>query len=74
MVFVKDYVEELFSSGKSGNEIANDMSISVSMVSSYRRQHYNPSLTVAKTVYEQTKVVLHPFSEESLQFELSKRK
>lgn len=56
----------------SSYEIADFLGVSVSMVSSYKLHSYNPSLTVAKTVYEKSGIVLHPFAELSLKKELEK--
>ena len=71
MRFVKQYILEQLEIYES-KELAPRLGVSISMLSSYKCQGYNPSLTVAKTVYTLDKVVLHPFSEESLQFELEK--
>jgi hypothetical protein len=71
--FIKEYIEEKLLTIDS-KDLAPILKVSVSMLSSYKTQGYRPSLTVAKTVYTLDKVVLHPFSEESLQFEISKGK
>ena len=72
MVTVQEYVskqlEELTSV-----ELKRKMGVSLSMLSAYKKS-YNPSLDVAKRVYKQDNVVLHPFSEESLKFELKENK
>lgn len=74
MKTIQELVKELVDSGETSNEIASYLSISVSMVSAYKKQSYNPSITVAKTVYTKSQIVLHPFSEESLQLEIAKDK
>jgi len=68
---IKDYIEEQLLTYES-KDLAPRLKVSISMLSSYKRQGYNPSITVAKTVYTLDKVVLHPFSEESLKYELEK--
>lgn len=71
MRFIKEYILEQLETFDS-KELANRLKVSVAMLSNYKHQGYNPSITVAKTVYTLDKVVLHPFSEESLQFEIGK--
>ena len=67
MVTVQGYVlEQLVELDSQG--LANKMGVSLSMLSAYKKS-YKPSLEVAKKVYLADKVILHPFSEESLKFE-----
>lgn len=72
MVTIQEYVakqlEELTSI-----ELKDKLGVSLSMISSYKKS-YNPSLEVAKRVYKQDNIILHPFAEESLKYELSKEK
>ena len=70
VLHIKDYVEELTTNGMKSSEIAKFLSVSTPMVSSYRNHKWNASLEVAKKVYVETGRVLHPFSEESLKFEI----
>ena len=70
MMFIKDLIEGMIEEGKNSYEVAEFLQVSVSMVSSYKLHKYNPSLTVAKTVYSKTEIVLHPFAEQSLKFEI----
>jgi len=72
--FIKQYIENKFDEGLIGTEIAEQLGVSVSMISSYRNHKYNPSLKVAKTVYRDDNVVLHPYSEDSLKFEMKESK
>tara|TARA_R110000851_G_scaffold45642_6_gene111584 strand:- start:712 stop:933 length:222 start_codon:yes stop_codon:yes gene_type:complete len=53
-------------------ELKDKMGVSSSMLSAYKHQGYNASLNAAKKVYAADKIVLHPFSEESLKYELKK--
>ena len=73
MKFVKDYVEEKLTNYTT-TDVADMLGISISMITAYKRYDYNASLDVAKRVYELDGVVLHPFSEASIKFELSKDK
>jgi transcriptional regulator with XRE-family HTH domain len=67
--YLENKVEDL-----SNAEIANQLGISVAMISSYKNKNFNPSLSVAKKVYQLDGVVLHPFSEEALKYEIEKDK
>jgi predicted transcriptional regulator len=51
-------------------QLGEMLGVKRSMASQYRRGYY-PSLEVAKRVYALDKVVLHPFSEESLIHEIT---
>ena len=71
MVFIEDYIQDKIESGLLTKEIAKELNITSAMVGQYKLRHgYRPSLTVAKKAYENDGVVLHPFSEESLKWEL----
>jgi len=70
LYFVKQLIEKKFDEGCTGYQIAEQLGVSVSMISSYRHHKYNPSLKVAKKVYMDESIVLHPYSESSLKFEI----
>ena len=72
---VEDYVHEKITLGIPNKDIATMMGITTAMVTQYKMARgYKPSLRVAKTVYLNEGVVLHPFSEESLKLELEDEK
>lgn len=71
MTFIKDYIEEKLNN-YTANELADSLGISISMLTAYKRYGYNASLEVAKRVYTLEHIVLHPFSEASIKYELSK--
>lgn len=72
MLLVQDYIKQLEAEGLKSTEIATMLGVSQPMVSSYRTEGFNCNLKTAKYVYRDYRVVLHPFAEESLEFELSK--
>lgn len=72
MVTIQDYVVEQLEELTS-IELKDKMGVSLSMLSSYKKS-YNPSLEVAKRIYAKDNVVLHPFAEQSLIFEINKGK
>lgn len=71
-MFVKEYINKLRDEGLLGKQIAEKLSVSVSMVTQYEKENYNPSLETAKKVYRETGIALHPFGEENLKIEVSK--
>ncbi len=70
LIFIGDYVNKKLEEGGAGSAVAKLLGVSTSMVSEYKNNRYNSSLEVAKRVYTIDKVVLHPFDERSLQYEL----
>lgn len=72
MILIQDYVQEKLRT-YTGQAVAHSMGISISMLSAYKKA-YNPSLDVAIRVYKNEGIVLHPFSEESLEYEIMKGK
>lgn len=73
MVLIQTLIDEMSAEGLKGYEIAEHLGVSTSMVSSYRRQGFDTSINVALKVYQEKKIVLHPFAEESLKYEIEKR-
>ena len=70
---ITEYIKDLEKDGvKSNSQIAEVLGVSNSMVSAYRTGSYNPSLEVGTRVYKSRGVVLHPYSEESLNHEILK--
>ena len=74
MVTIQSLIKELSDSGLKQHEIGERLNVSTSMVSSYTHQGWTASLTVAIYVYDNMQVVLHPFSEEGLKYELQLNK
>jgi len=70
MVLIQTLIQEMKDNGMKGHEIANDLGISNSMVSSYVCQNFSPSLNVAMRVYTDKGITLHPYNEESLKYEI----
>lgn len=69
MVTIQQYIDELVDSGEGNRDIGERLGVSYAMVSKYKKDYY-PSLAVAKKVYTMENIVLHPYSEESLKFEI----
>lgn len=71
LAFIHTYIEQKLEDGMLNKDIAKELSLTPAMVGQYRlKRGYNPSLTVAKRVYTIDNIVLHPYSEESLQWEI----
>ena len=66
---IKEYIQKKREDGYTGQEIAEYLDISPGMVSSYKNGYY-PSLATALVIYEKDDIVIHPFSEEALKYEL----
>jgi predicted transcriptional regulator len=71
IVTIQDYIKQM--GPKPIAEIAKELGVSMPMVSQYKKG-FNASLEVAKRVYKEKGIVLHPFSKESLQYEIKKEK
>lgn len=65
--YIKQKLEE-----ETSYEVAEDLGISVPMISSYKTQGYNPSIKVAVKAFELDNIVLLPFSKEGLEHEIAK--
>jgi len=72
MVLVQTYIQSLEEEGLNGRDIAEKLGVSTSMISTYKHNDYNPSISVAKKVLQDVNITLHPFSKESLQHEINK--
>lgn len=72
IILVQTYIQSLDEEGMTGREIAETLGVSTSMISTYKHNDYNPSITVAKKVYNDSKITLHPFDTESLKYEINK--
>lgn len=71
---IQDYINKRIDNGDKPVDIADELHISQSMVTVYKRDYsYKASLDVAKRVFELEGIALHPFSSESLQYEIDKR-
>lgn len=72
MVFISKYIQEHLDRGLKTKDVAAKLNITPAMVGQYKlKRGYRPSLTVAITVYKLDGVVLHPFSKESLEWEIA---
>lgn len=71
IVMVHEYIQKKINNGMKNKELAKQLYLTQAMVGQYRlKRGYKASLTVAKRVYVMDKIVLHPYSEESLKYEI----
>ena len=63
---IQRYISDNTEKGLKHTDISKKLGVSTCMVSSYKNNSYKPSITVAKRVYKNENIVLHPFAEESL--------
>jgi len=73
MVHIHEYIQEVLERECiKAKDLANELNITAAMVGQYKlNRGYNPSLNVAKLIYLRDGVVLHPYSEESLKWEIT---
>ncbi|RLA72831.1 MAG: hypothetical protein DRG30_06975 [Epsilonproteobacteria bacterium] len=72
MILIQDYISSKLET-RTYQQLADEVHISPPMITNYKKGHYNPSIKTALSVFELDNVTLHPYSEESLQYELEKR-
>jgi len=53
-------------------ELGDILGVTPSMISKYKLGKNLPSLEVAKTIYRLSQISIHPFSEESIVYEITK--
>jgi len=70
IITISDYIKSKIDEGVTPLELGDMCNISPAMISKYKANiGYKPSFHVALRVYQADGVVLHPFAEESLQYE-----
>lgn len=69
---IKSYCKGLKAQGLTQVEIAKVLEVSQSMVSDYLNKDFNCKLETAILIYKLEGVVIHPFSEESLNYEINR--
>lgn len=74
MLLISQLVKQKLEEGYKQNDLQDFFSISRSMVTAYKKGENNPSLEVAVGVFLRHGITLHPFAEESLQYEIDKMK
>lgn len=72
MQLIQPYILGKLDEGITSVDLQHLLGVGASMISAYKKGDYNPSLEVAIRVYVGDGVVLHPFSEESLNYEMKK--
>ena len=72
MVFIGNFVNDLIAGGMTHAKVAELCSVGMSQISAYKKGTSNPSLATAIKVYKVEGIILHPFSKESLKYELEK--
>jgi hypothetical protein len=74
MLLIAEYLDtRIVRNDEKTKDVAVDLGISPAMVGQYRLPRgFKPSIKVALRVYTKYNVVLHPFAEESLQYEQGK--
>jgi len=71
MLLMKEHVADLKEKFEKQQDIANHLGVGTSMVTAYKNGS-NPSIEIAMIALKVDGVVLHPFSKESLEYEIGK--
>ena len=73
LVHIKDYIQhQKVINGLSNQEVADILGVQPSMSSKYMQNYRTPSLEVAKNIYRKDLTVIHPYSKDSLEYEIAK--
>lgn len=72
IITIQDYIAQLEDEKLKGTEIAVRLGVSQPMVSIYKCEGGNVNLKNAMHIYANYGICLHPYSEESLIYELNK--
>lgn len=72
MTTITTYIKNLKEEGLNTTEIAQRLGVSQPMVSSYVKEGFNCKLSTAINIYRDYNIILHPFAEESLKYELER--
>lgn len=67
----RQFINARIEAGEETTKISRRLGISRSMLTNYRSMNFNASLPVAICAFKSYGVVLHPFSKESIEFEIS---
>ena len=71
MIHIHSYIQNKVDAGIATKDIAEELNITPAMVGQYRlKRGYKPSINVALKAYKNDGVVLHPYSKESLDWEI----
>lgn len=69
-MLIQEFVQTKLDEGVTPKELTSVLGVSISMVTQYKKGHYNASLETAKKVYKDYGIALHPFGEENLKLEI----
>ena len=74
LVHIKDFITEKREAGQDLTNLSQDLGVSISSIHYYAKGENKPSLVTAVAIYRKYKIAIHPFSEESLQWEIDNDK
>ncbi len=74
LVHIRDFIAEKREAGQDLTDLSQDLGVSISSIHYYAKGENKPSLGTAVAIYKKYEVAIHPFSEESLQWEINNDK
>ena len=74
LTHIKDFIAQKREAGQDLTDLSQDLGVSISSIHYYAKGENKPSLVTAVTIYRKYKIAIHPFSEESLQWEIGNDK
>ena len=74
LVHIKDFIAEKREAGQDLTDLSQDLGVSISSIHYYAKGENKPSLVTAVAIYRKYEIAIHPFSEESLQWEIDNDK
>ena len=74
LVHIRDFIAEKREAGQDLTDLSQDLGVSISSIHYYAKGENKPSLVNAVAIYRKYKIAIHPFSEESLQWEIDNDK
>lgn len=74
LTHIKDFIAQKREAGQDLTDLSQDLGVSISSIHYYAKGENKPSLVTAVAIYRKYEIAIHPFSEESLQWEIDNDK
>ena len=74
LTHIKDFIAQKREAGQDLTDLSQDLGVSISSIHYYAKGENKPSLVTAVAIYRKYKIAIHPFSVESLQWEIDNDK
>ena len=74
LTHIKDFIAQKREAGQDLTDLSQDLGVSISSIHYYAKWDNKPSLVTAGAIYRKYKIAKHPFTGESLQWEIDNDK